>query len=65
MYSVSELATPQTRDTMVTGHGVPSGQEFGTCTCTCVTHDHNAAELPVPVLHPTNISIGHKCNYAT
>ena len=43
--------TTKTHDTMVTGRGVPLGQEFGTCTCTCVTCDHNTVELPIPVLN--------------
>ena len=49
---------PKTCGTMVTGCGVPLGQEFGTCTCTCVIHDHNTVELPIPVLHPSRHAMG-------
>ena len=39
---------------MVTGHGVASGLEFGNRTHTHVTHDHDTAVLPVPIIFPSH-----------
>ena len=44
----------KTRDTVVTGHGVASGLEFGNRTRTRVTRDRDTAVLPVPVIFPNS-----------
>ena len=50
---VNSDSTPQkNRDTMVTGHGMALGLEYGNCTCTCGTRDCDTVGLPAPVLYP-------------
>ena len=43
------------------GHGVASGLECGNRTHTHVTHDHDTAVLPVPMIFPSNCHI--QCLY--